>query len=207
MSVKVKITGADGKVTEKEMDLREAWNHMPETEWLEQAKKAELSYFFDNNRFCGKCGSRMQPSTDISMKCPECGNEIFPHLSPAILVLINRDDMALLVHARNFNNPEMHALVAGFVETGENLEQCVAREVMEETSLRIHNIRYFGSQSWPFPSQLMIAFTADYLSGDINFADHELSSAGWFSRDALPVLPTMPSLSRILIDAWINNTL
>lgn len=205
MSVTVKIT-EQGKVIKKEMDLREAWNHMPKAEWLKEAKKAELNYFFETNKFCGKCGCVLDRSSDISLKCRKCGSEIFPALSPAILVLIKRGEQALLVHARNFKNPDMHALVAGFVETGENLEECVAREVMEETSISIKNIRYFGSQSWPFPSQLMIAFTAEYNSGDIKLADNELSSALWFSRESLPVLPTMPSLSRILIDAWISKT-
>lgn len=205
MNVKVKIKEASGEIVEKEMELREAWNYIPKSQWIKEAKKAELNYFFDNNKFCSKCGKQLEQSTEISLKCPACGNEIFPQLSPAILVLIKRGEDALLVHARNFRNPEMHALVAGFVETGETLEECVEREVYEETSLRINNITYFGSQSWPFPSQLMIAFTADYLSGNIEFADNELSSAKWFSRDALPVLPTMHSLSRILIDAWING--
>ncbi len=205
MSVTVKIT-EQGKVIEKEMDLREAWNHMPKAEWLKEAKKAELNYFFETNKYCGKCGCALDQASDISLTCRKCGSEIFPALSPAILVLIKRGEQALLVHARNFKNPDMHALVAGFVETGENLEECVAREVMEETSISIKNIRYFGSQSWPFPSQLMIAFTAEYNSGDIKLADNELSSAHWFSRESLPVLPTMPSLSRILIDAWISKT-
>ena len=101
----------------------------------------------------------------------------------------------------------MFALVAGFVETGESLEECVMREVREETSLEIGNIRYFGSQSWPFPSPLRVAFTADYLSGDIIFADEELTEGGWFDRKNVPPLPTLPSLSRRLIDAWLNNNI
>ncbi len=146
----------------------------------------------------------MRESSDISRKCTVCGREDFPNLSPAILVLVKRGEKALLVHARNFTRP-MFALVAGFVETGESLEECVMREVREETSLEINNIRYFGSQSWPFPSQLMIAFTADYSSGDIIFADEELTQGGWFDRENVPLLPTLPSLSRRLIDAWLNN--
>lgn len=189
----------------KKNGLREAWNYLSEAEWRNEAKKAELKYFFDNNRFCSKCGQELEKNSDISLKCNACGTEIFPHLSPAILVLIKRGEEALLVHARNFRNTDMHALVAGFVETGETLEECVAREVLEETSISIRNIRYFNSQSWPFPSQLMIAFTAEYDSGNICLADNELSSAHWFTRTSLPVLPTMPSLSRVLIDAWIRG--
>lgn len=185
----------------REVGLREAWNYLPEDEWKAAAKEAELKFFRDTHRYCGTCGNQMTISTEISVKCPSCGREDFPYLSPAIVVLIKRGEKALLVHARNFKLP-MYALVAGFVETGESLEECVMREVMEETSLKIKNLRYFGSQSWPFPSQLMIAFTADYDSGQVSFADGELTDAGWYSPDNLPLLPTMPSLSRRLIDAW-----
>lgn len=205
MAIKVTIKDADGTLIDKDVGLREAWNYLPEKEWKEEAKKAELEYFFDNHKYCAKCGSKLERFSEISNKCPNCGEEVFPHLSSAILALIKREDEALLVHARSFRNPKMYALVAGFVETGENLEECVSREVQEETSLEIKNIKYFGSQSWPFPSQLMIAFTAEYESGEIRFADNELSSGGWFSKDNLPELPTMPSLSRMLIDAWIKG--
>ncbi|MBD5303891.1 MAG: NAD(+) diphosphatase [Bacteroides sp.] len=191
---------------EREVGLREAWNYMTEEGWKQEARKAELDYFFSTHRFCGTCGAAMQPSSDISLKCPACGREDFPSLSPAILVLIKRGEEALLVHARSFTRP-VYALVAGFVETGENLEECVRREIREETSLEVSDIRYFGSQSWPFPSQLMIAFTADYAGGELRFADGELSAGGWFSRRNPPALPTLPSLSRQLIDAWISGKL
>ena len=110
------------------------------------------------------------------------------------------------MHADNFKRP-FHALVAGFVETGETLEECVAREVREETTLEIEDIRYFGSQSWPFPHQLMLGFTARWREGEVRFADGELTSGGFFRRDALPELPTPPSLSRAIIDAWIEGKL
>ena len=121
-----------------------------------------------------------------------------------MVVLVIRGREALLVHAASFRRP-FYALVAGFVETGETLEQCVAREVREETTLEIDDIRYRGSQSWPFPSQLMLGFTARYRSGDLAFADGELTAGAFFSRDSLPMLPTPPSLSRALIDAWTRG--
>ena len=194
----------EGNATEKEVGLRELWNYVSEEEWKKESRDSELRYLHDPHRHCGSCGAEMRESSDISRKCTVCGREDFPNLSPAILVLVKRGEKALLVHARNFTRP-MFALVAGFVETGESLEECVMREVREETSLEINNIRYFGSQSWPFPSQLMIAFTADYSSGDIIFADEELTQGGWFDRENVPLLPTLPSLSRRLIDAWLNN--
>lgn len=189
---------------EREVGLREAWNYLPEEEWKRAARDAEISFFRETHRFCGSCGTAMQPSSEISVKCPQCGREDFPALTPAVLVLVRDGEKALLVHARNFRKP-VFALVAGFVETGETLEECVAREVKEETDLTIRNIRYFGSQSWPFPSQLMIAFTAEYQAGELKFADGELTDGGWFSRENPPLLPTMPSLSRQLIDEWVNN--
>ena len=122
------------------------------------------------------------------------------------MVLVTKGEEALLVHAANFKRP-FHALVAGFVEAGETLEECVAREVREETTLEIEDIRYFGSQSWPFPHQLMLGFTARWREGEVRFADGELTSGGFFRRDALPDLPTPPSLSRAIIDAWIEGKL
>lgn len=188
---------------EREVGLREAWNYMKEEDWKAAARKAELDYFFSTHKYCCSCGEQMQLSSEISMRCPKCGREDFPSLAPAVLVLVKHGSQALLVHARNFSRP-IHALVAGFVETGENLEECVRREVREETSLEIKNIRYFASQSWPFPSQLMVAFTAEYDSGELIFADGELTSGGWFTRENPPELPTMPSLSRQLINSWLN---
>lgn len=204
MNYKVFDKDSNGNAVSREVGLRELWNYVSEEEWKKEARNAELQYFRDTHRFCGSCGTQMQPSTEISVKCPSCGREDFPYLSPAILVLIKRGEKALLVHARNFSRP-MFALVAGFVETGESLEECVAREVAEETSLKIRDIKYFGSQSWPFPSQLMIAFTAEHSAGELSFADGELSDGGWFSRENPPLLPTLPSLSRRLIDAWLEN--
>ena len=135
---------------------------------------------------------------------PLCGAEYFPRLNPAIVVLVTKDDRALLVHSRNLKSG-IHALVAGFVETGESLEDCVVREIKEETDLEVEDVEYFGSQAWPFPFQLMIGFTAKYKSGKIRFADGELSSGDFFTRDSVPPLPTLPSLSRRIIDAWINR--
>lgn len=188
------------------MGLREDYAKMTEEEWKAAVRHAELEHFRTTHRYCGRCGREMLPASEISVRCPDCGEEVFPRLNPAIVVLVMRGDEALLVHARNFKRP-MYALVAGFVETGESLEECVAREVKEETSLEIEDIQYFGSQSWPFPSQLMIAFTARLAKGEVTFADGELTDGGWFCRENPPVLPTPPSLSRRLIDAWIADTL
>ena len=114
------------------------------------------------------------------------------------------EDEVLLVHARNFLG-NFHGLVAGFLEAGETLEQCVEREVMEETGLRIDHIRYYASQPWPYPSGLMVGFTADYVSGSIKLQDEELSTGAFYHRDHLPEIPRKLSIARRLIDAWIEG--
>lgn len=184
--------------------LRESWNLLEPDDYSAAAKGAELINWNREERFCAADGTPLLRSGEISKKCPTCGREYFPRLNPAIVVLVTKDDEALLVHARTLRRDVM-ALVAGFVETGETLEQCVAREVREETSLEISDIRYFGSQSWPFPHQLMVGFTAKYSAGEINFADGELSAGSFFKRGSMPELPSLPSLSRRIIDAWTNG--
>lgn len=207
---KVAMTGDDFARSEENaewVELRVSWTRLGDAKWQKACKEQELQNFRIANKYCSLCGGKMKEASEISLKCESCGREIWPALSPAIVVLVTRNDgkEALLVHAANFKRKEMYALVAGFVETGESLEQCVAREIKEETTLEVSDIRYAGSQSWPFPSQMMIGFTAKYKSGELNAADGELTSLGWFRRDALPELPTPPSLSRRIIDLWINR--
>lgn len=187
------------------MELRASYEFLPHIEYDMASKARELIFWDSQSKFCGKCGAKMQRHTEISKICTNCNREIFPQLSPAILVLVRKEDKALLVHARTFKRP-FYGLVAGFVETGENLEECVAREVLEETSLKISNIKYVGSQTWPYPSNLMIGFTADYTSGEIKFADNELSAGDFFDINHLPMLPTYPSLARKIIDQWADET-
>lgn len=189
------------------VELRAAWERLGDKRWAKAARAQELANFRRDNTYCGVCGERMEPATEISVKCTGCGREVWPKLSPAIVVLVMRDEgeEALLVNAANFRHRDVYALVAGFVETGETLEECVAREVKEETSLDISDIRYVGSQSWPFPGQMMTGFTARYAGGELRLADGELKGAGWYRRDDPPKLPSQPSLSRRIIDRWING--
>lgn len=129
---------------------------------------------------------------------------MYPPVSTAIIVLIRKGKEILLVHARNFRGT-FHGLVAGFLEAGETLEQCVEREVMEETGLKVKNITYFGSQPWPYPSGLMVGFIADYESGEIKLQADELSSGSFYSKDNLPEIPRKLSIARKLIDWWLEN--
>jgi NAD+ diphosphatase len=184
--------------------LRESFDFI-ERNYYDMAGKAfEILYWDMNTQYCPACGTKTETSTTISKICPKCGKEIFTRVTPAILVRIHKDDKIMLVHSRTFKH-NFKGLVAGFVETGESLEDCVRREVMEETSLKIKNINYFGSQPWPYPSNIMIGYTADYDSGEVKLQEEELTSGDFFERNNLPPLPRKDSLARRMIDDWINN--
>ena len=184
--------------------LRKSFHILPAEDYQLAGKCAELVYFHQNSKFCGVCGGEMRWQTEISKQCKECGKELWPSLATAIIVRIRRDDKILMVHAHTFRDRH-YGLVAGFVETGETLEECVQREVWEETRLRVTNIRYFASQPWPYPSGLMVGFTADYLSGEIQLQKAELSDGGWFGRDNLPCLPDPSSIAYRLIEDWMKE--
>ena len=182
--------------------LRKSYYLLSQHDYLKAGKCHELLYWDQNTRYCGVCGAPMRMDTDISKKCTQCGKEVWPQLAIAVIVLIHKGDEVLLVNARNFRT-HFYGLVAGFVETGETLEQAVEREVMEEVGLRIKNIRYFDSQPWPYPSGLMVGFNADYDSGELHVQRDELRKAAWFHRDHLPQLPEKLSIARKLIDNWL----
>lgn len=184
------------------VDLRASYDLLPTPDYQLAGKGAELLYWDHGTRFCGVCGSPMQWHTPISKRCTQCGKEMWPSPSVAVIVRVSRGDEILLVHARNFRGP-FYGLVAGFVETGESLEESVRRELWEETHIRVSNLRYFGSQPWPFPFGLMVGFTADYESGDVALQRSELSYGGWFTRNHLPQIPGKASIARRLIDDWL----
>lgn len=198
----------DGPVTDNpryEMcGLRATYNKLPHELYQIAGKCQEILYWDANTRFCGVCGGPMKMHTEISKRCTHCGKEIWPLLATAIIVLIRREDKVLLVHARNFRG-KFFGLVAGFVETGETLEEAVVREVHEEVGIKIKNIRYFASQPWPYPCGLMVGFTADYVSGELHLQRSELDDAGWFDRDHLPPVPDKMSIARQLIDNWLEE--
>ena len=186
------------------MGLRASYDYLDPILHKIAGKAYELIYWDQHSRFCPSCGTKTVMQTTISKQCPNCKYEIYPVVSPAILVLIRKGDAILLVHARNFRG-SFYGLVAGFLETGETLEECVRREVMEETGLEINNITYFGNQPWPYPSNLMVGFIADYVSGTIRLQDEELSEGAFFTKDNLPELPRKLSLARKMIDWWLER--
>jgi NAD+ diphosphatase len=156
-------------------------------------------------QYCSRCGGPLVPRKDVRAKeCRECGVVHFPRLSPAVIVLVERGEQVLLARAHRFAE-NMYSVIAGFVEPGETLEETVQREVKEETGLEVKDIRYFGSQPWPFPDSLMIGFTAQYAGGEIIVEEGEIAHAAWFSADNLPEIPGKISIARSLIDYFIEK--
>lgn len=185
-------------------DLRKSFDILSTIDYKKASKASEMLYWSSNLNYCSRCGGAMKQSTIISKKCVECGNEVWPVVQPAIIVLIHKEDEILLVKAKNFKG-DYFGLVAGYLETGENAEECVIREVKEETGLIVQNIRYFGTQVWPYPMGLMIGFHADYKAGNIHLQNTELKMGGWFKKDNLPAIPGEVSMARQLIDSWLND--
>ena len=150
--------------------------------------------------FCPRCGNPTERLPgEWGKLCPKCKYEHYPHLHPAVIVVVRDGDRVLLTRKAIWA-PGRYALVAGFVDNGESLEGCVAREVKEEVGVDVKDIRYVGSQNWPFPSQLMVGFVATYAGGEIKVDAEELEDARWFPSSNLPSLPSRHSISRFLID-------
>jgi len=153
--------------------------------------------------YCGRCGTPTVVKTgERARQCPKCGQVHYPRIAPAVMALVRNGKQLLLARSPHFP-PGMHSALAGFVEAGESLEQCLVREVREEVGIEVVNLRYFSSQPWPFPHSLMIAFNCDYAGGEITPEPSEIEAADWFDLDKLPVLPNKISIARRLIDATI----
>jgi NAD+ diphosphatase len=184
--------------------VRELYGRILDEDLANASFAARMIGSAETSRFCGRCGHETESVlSERSKRCPACGLVSYSRISPAIIVLIMRGDEILLARSPRF--PEgMRSVIAGFAEPGETLEDAVRREVKEEVGISVKNIRYFASEPWPFPDSLMIGFVADYASGEIVIDNNEIVSAGWFKRDNLPMLPQQMSISRALIDYWIN---
>ncbi|MFA6723690.1 MAG: NAD(+) diphosphatase [Lentisphaeria bacterium] len=176
--------------------------HEPEQGCLACMGK-QLLHWRQQTRYCSACASPLQEKQGERARiCPACQELYYPRINPAVIVSVAKDDRILLAHNRNFPG-NTFSLVAGYVEVGESLEQAVAREVLEEVGLHIKNIRYWGSQPWPFPSSLMLGFQADYESGQLNPDGEEIDQAGWYTLDELPNLPRPGSIARKIIDSLL----
>lgn len=186
------------------VDLRASYFSLPEEEYLAAGKCYQYVHWYRTSNFCPRCGHKMELTGPIKRLCPECKFSSHPIVFTCILALVRRDNKILLVQSRSHRG-KYNSLVAGYLESGENLEQCVQREVMEETGLTIKNLQYFGSQSWPYPSQMMVGFICDYESGEPKLQESELIYGAFYTKDELPELPPHLSLSRKMIDWWVES--
>ncbi|GAC1479148.1 MAG: NAD(+) diphosphatase [Acetobacteraceae bacterium] len=172
-----------------------------------------LMHWRARHGFCGVCGGTCEPrSAGHAMACTVCKAQHFPRTDPAVIMLVHRDDRVLLGHSQRFPKTTMYSTLAGFVEPGESLEEAVAREVFEESAIRVGNVRYHSSQPWPFPSSIMLGFYAEGLTEEITIDPNELRDVRWFSRAELRdhdaygfSLPRRDSIARRLIEDWMAH--
>lgn len=174
-------------------------------EWMVGGRAVQLVDWLRTSRFCGRCGTATEAAPgERARRCPACGLTAYPRLAPAVIVLVHRGDEVLLAQGRGFRGG-MHSALAGFVEPGESLEDAVRREVIEEVGVTLGAVSYVGSQPWPFPHSLMIAFDAEWAGGEIVPDGAEILRAGWYSRHQLPAIPPAMSIARTLIDRWLGE--
>ena len=188
-------------------DLRQMLATMSPGEFRAAARERELEEWRSINRFCGKCAAPMKPHAnpaECALVCSKCGYTAYPKLSPAVIVLVTKGNKILLQRNTHYKLRNW-TLVAGFVDAGENFEDAVRREVMEEASIEIKDLRYFGSQTWPFPSNIMVGFRAEYAAGELVPDGEEVVESGWFDCDNLPEIPHKGSIARQMIDEWLQE--
>ncbi|MGD9666024.1 MAG: NAD(+) diphosphatase [Synergistaceae bacterium] len=187
------------------LERRSIWPTFEEKEFFRAGRAFHLMDWQRANRYCGVCGTQTSyDPAEGAMRCPFCGEIYYPVISPAIIVAVEKDGKLLMGHGVNFP-PGRFSVLAGFVEPGESLEECVKREVFEETKISVKNIRYFGSQPWPFPRSLMLGFNAEWESGEIKVDGKEVTDASWFAPDEIPDVFRGLSISWKLIENFIKN--
>ncbi|MCU0286280.1 MAG: NAD(+) diphosphatase [Acidobacteria bacterium] len=165
----------------------------------------QIVHFEQTHQYCGRCGSNTEKvQNERARICPKCRLINYPRISPSMIAAVVKENKILLARSTQFRS-SFYSVLAGFVEPGETLEECVIREVKEETNIDVKNIRYFGSQPWPFPHSLMVGFIADYAGGELIIDKQEIVDAGWFSADHLPEIPRKISIAGQLIDWFIKN--
>lgn len=185
--------------------LRQLFGALSDDDFAIAGRALGLTAWDRDHRYCGRCGAETERSqTERVRTCTRCGHGAYPRLSPAVIALVERDGRALLARNARFALPFFSTL-AGFVEVGETLHAAVEREIHEEAGITIRDVRYFGSQPWPFSGSLMIGFTAHWADGEIVPDPSEIADAGWFSADKLPQLPPKLSIARELIDDFIRR--
>ena len=185
--------------------LRRLFGLLPEDLIWVAGRANQIVTWSLTHQYCGQCGNQTKNKSDERAKiCPRCGLINYPRLSPAVIVAVRKENQLLLARGQRFKTG-FYSVLAGFVEPGETLEECVRREIFEEVGIEVKNIRYFGSQPWPFPDSLMLGFTAEYAAGKISIDQSEIVDAGWFTADALPPVPPKISIARQLIDWFVTH--
>jgi NAD+ diphosphatase len=185
--------------------LRALFSVLEDAHFALAGRAVQLLDWDRNHRYCGRCGTPTEAKAEERARlCPACGLAAYPRIAPAVMALVRREREILLARGPHFP-PGMYSALAGFVEPGETLEQCLAREVEEEVGVKVSRIRYFASQPWPFPNSLMIAFVCDWVSGEIRPQAGEIEAANWFKVLHLPKLPSRISIARRLIDAVVEE--
>lgn len=182
---------------------RTLFGHVDEALFGVVGRAIAISEWDRTHRFCGRCATPTQLAQgERARRCPACASVFYPRIAPAVIVLIERGDEVLLARGANFPG-KWFSLLAGFVEPGESLEETAAREVREEVGVELADLRYFGSQPWPFGRSLMVGFTARYAGGELRPEPSEIAEAAWFHADAMPPLPPPLSIARRLIDDFL----
>ena len=185
--------------------LRELYTAVGREMFTIVGRALHICRWHESWKFCPSCGASMEDSkTERAKVCTKCGRIDYPVLSPAVITAVTKGDKLLLAHNVRFTDGR-YSIIAGFVESGESAEDAIRREIMEEVKIKVKNIRYFGSQCWPFPNSFMLGFTAEYESGEVTPDGVEIDKAGWFSADELPKLPSFASISRALIEDFKKN--
>ncbi|MBI9088972.1 MAG: NAD(+) diphosphatase [Desulfobacterium sp.] len=192
--------------TTRLLSLRQLFGQIEDPLYILAGRASQILNWDLGNQYCGCCATPMEEKAgEIAKICPSCRAISYPRLSPAVIMTVERRDEILLGRSPHFPK-EMYSTLAGFVEPGETLEQAVQREVKEEVDVEVEDIRYFGSQPWPFPHSLMVGFTTKYAGGNITPDPTEIEDARWFPRDAMPKLPSRISIARKLIDNFLVRT-
>ena len=187
--------------------LRELFGNLSDKIFKMATLGLQVNNWEQVSRYCGKCGKHLHlMKSERAKKCLSCGHIEYPRISPAVIMAVIRDNKILLARSNRIKF-SFYSVLAGYVEVGETLEECVKREVFEEVGISVKNIEYFGSQSWPYTNSLMIGFCAEYKSGEIQIDQNEILDAGWFHPDNLPQLPGWGSISRRLVDHFVQQAL
>ena len=180
--------------------IRQLITSWSKEQFLQASRAVQLLEWRRNHKFCSHCGhpTEVHP-TEYAMVCPSCRYHQYPRVNPCIITVITRGDDEILLAKSVHNKTNMYGLIAGFVEVGETLEEAVQREAFEEVGLRLKNVEYMSSQPWPFPSNLMVAFRAEYESGEIKLQEEEIADAQFFKIDQLPEIPFKGSIAHSMI--------